>query len=89
VRSIKSECLNWMIFFGQTSLQHAIRPFIAHYHTERNHRGLYAPLTRWFQCHRRKRTQREALLAATKAVLEAPPFAAARGNLDIQIEAVR
>jgi transposase InsO family protein len=40
VRSIKSECLNRMIFFGQASLQHAIRHFMAHYHTERNHQGL-------------------------------------------------
>jgi len=29
-----------MIFFGQASLQHAIRHFMAHYHTERNHQGL-------------------------------------------------
>jgi putative transposase len=40
VRSIKEECLSRMIFFGQASLQHAIRQFIAHYHTERNHQGL-------------------------------------------------
>jgi hypothetical protein len=29
-----------MIFFGQASLQHAIRHFMAHYPTERNHQGL-------------------------------------------------
>jgi len=40
VRSIKSECLNRMIFFGRASLQHAVSQFIAHYHTERNHQGL-------------------------------------------------
>jgi len=40
VRSIKSEGLNRMIFFGQASLQHAVSQFIAHYHTERNHQGL-------------------------------------------------
>jgi len=40
VRSIKSECLDRMIFFGQTSLQHAISQFMAHYLTERNHQGL-------------------------------------------------
>jgi putative transposase len=40
VRSIKSECLNRMIFFGKSSLQHAISHFMAHYHTERNHQGL-------------------------------------------------
>jgi len=40
VRSIKSECLNRMIFFGHSSLQYAVRHVIAHYHTERNHQGL-------------------------------------------------
>ena len=40
VRSIKAECLSRMIFFGQASLQHAIRHFMAHYHAERNHQGL-------------------------------------------------
>lgn len=40
VRSIKEECLSRMIFFGQASLQHAIRHFMAHYHAERNHQGL-------------------------------------------------
>jgi putative transposase len=40
VRSIKEECLSRMISFGTASLQHAVRQFIAHYHTERNHQGL-------------------------------------------------
>jgi putative transposase len=39
VRSIKEECLNRKIFFGQASIQHAVRQFIAHYHSERNHQG--------------------------------------------------
>ena len=46
VRSIKSECLNRMIFFGQASLQHAIGHFMAHYHAERNHQGLANQLLR-------------------------------------------
>ena len=40
VRSIKAECLSRMIFFGQASLQHALRQFMMHYHAERNHQGL-------------------------------------------------
>jgi putative transposase len=40
VRSIKEECLNRMIFFGQASLRHAITQYMAHYHGERNHQGL-------------------------------------------------
>lgn len=40
VRSIKDECLNRMIFFGESSLRKATRAFAAHYHRERNHQGL-------------------------------------------------
>jgi putative transposase len=40
VRSIKDECLNRMIFFGQASLRHAIAQYMTHYHCERNHQGL-------------------------------------------------
>jgi len=40
VRSIKDECLNRMIFFGERSLRKATREFAAHYHQERNHQGL-------------------------------------------------
>lgn len=29
-----------MIFFGEHSLRNAVREFLAHYHTERNHQGL-------------------------------------------------
>ena len=40
VRSIKESCLDRMIFFGEESLRTAIKNFIAHYHSERNHQGL-------------------------------------------------
>ncbi|QDU82505.1 Integrase core domain protein [Polystyrenella longa] len=40
MRSLKSECLNKMIFFGQHSLERALREYVAHYHSERNHQGL-------------------------------------------------
>ena len=40
VRSIKESCLERMILFGERSLRTAIRNFIVHYHTERNHQGL-------------------------------------------------
>ena len=40
VRSIKEECLDRMIFFGEKSLRRAIREFVEHYHRERNHQGL-------------------------------------------------
>ena len=40
VRSIKEECLNRMILFGERSLRHVLNEYIAHYHAERNHQGL-------------------------------------------------
>jgi transposase InsO family protein len=46
VRSIKCECLNRMICFGQHSLRHAISQYMAHYHAERDHQGLENQLLR-------------------------------------------
>lgn len=40
MRTIKDECLDRMIFIGQSSLQRAVSQFLAHYHEERNHQGL-------------------------------------------------
>lgn len=40
MRSLKSECLSRMIFFGENSLQRAVTSYLEHYHTERNHQGL-------------------------------------------------
>ena len=40
VRSIKEECLNRIIFFGEQSLRRTISEFVTHYHQERNHQGL-------------------------------------------------
>jgi putative transposase len=39
-RSLKEECLDRMIFFGEKSLRSAINTFLEHFHTERNHQGL-------------------------------------------------
>jgi putative transposase len=40
VRSIKEEALSRMIFIGEGSLRYAIRHYMTHYHSERNHQGL-------------------------------------------------
>lgn len=40
VRSIKDECLDRMILFGEASLRRALREYVAHYQTERNHQGV-------------------------------------------------
>jgi transposase InsO family protein len=38
--SLKSECLDRMIFFGETSMRNAVKEWLAHYHRERPHQGL-------------------------------------------------
>jgi transposase InsO family protein len=40
VRSIKAECLDALILFGERSLRHVVREYLAHYHAERNHQGI-------------------------------------------------
>ncbi len=40
VRSIKDECLDRMILFGEASLRRVLREYVTHYHTERNHQGV-------------------------------------------------
>lgn len=40
VRSIKGECLDRMILFGERSLRRAVNEYMVHYHTEINHQGL-------------------------------------------------
>ena len=40
VRSIRAECLDRLIFFGERRLLRAVDEFVAHYHGERNHQGL-------------------------------------------------
>ena len=39
-RSLKEECLERMIFFGEDSLRKAVTHFLEHFHQERNHQGL-------------------------------------------------
>ena len=38
--SVKSECLDRMILFGEESLRRALREYGAHFHQERPHQGL-------------------------------------------------
>jgi hypothetical protein len=39
VRSVKEECLSKLIFFGENSLRHALKEYVAPHHQERNHQG--------------------------------------------------
>ena len=40
VRSIKHECLNKMLIFGESHLRYVVSEYIEHYHTERPHQGI-------------------------------------------------
>jgi transposase InsO family protein len=40
MRSIKEECLDRMIFFGEHSLRNTIQSYLTHFHQQRNHQGL-------------------------------------------------
>jgi integrase-like protein len=53
MRTIKEECVNRLIFFGQGMLCWAIDNFIEHYHTERNHQGLKNKHDGEIQCRER------------------------------------
>jgi putative transposase len=39
-RSLREECLDQMIFFGEKALRRAVKQFVLHFHHERNHQGL-------------------------------------------------
>jgi putative transposase len=39
VRSVKEGCLARMILFGEASLRYALRQYLEHFHSERNHQG--------------------------------------------------
>ena len=40
VRSIKYECLNKMLIFGERHLRYVVNEYMEHYHTERPHQGI-------------------------------------------------
>jgi putative transposase len=40
VRSIKHECLNRVIPFGERHVRRTIAEYVEHYHRERNHQGV-------------------------------------------------
>ncbi len=46
VKSIKYECLNNFVFFGERHLRYVIKEYVAHYHEERYHQGLDGQLIR-------------------------------------------
>jgi putative transposase len=46
VRTIRAECLDQFVIFGERHLRYLVREFVAHYHTERFRQGLGGQLVR-------------------------------------------
>ena len=40
IHSIKSECINKMLIFGESHLRYVVGEYMEHYHTERPHKGI-------------------------------------------------
>ena len=40
VRTVRNECLDWLLILGRRHLEHVLRVYIQHYNQERPHRGL-------------------------------------------------
>jgi putative transposase len=40
VRTIRNECLDWLLIIGRRHLEHTLRIYCSHYNAERPHRGL-------------------------------------------------
>ncbi|MGZ3357581.1 MAG: integrase core domain-containing protein [Isosphaeraceae bacterium] len=40
VRTVRSECLDHFVIFGERHLRHLLAEFVAHYHSERYHQGI-------------------------------------------------
>ena len=38
VRTIRAECLDWLLILGRRYLEHVLRAYTAHYNRERPHR---------------------------------------------------
>jgi putative transposase len=44
VRTVRSECLDHFVIFGERHLRYLLREFFAHYHSERYHQGMGSKL---------------------------------------------
>jgi putative transposase len=52
VRSVRAECLDWLLILGRRHLEHVLRTYTTHYNRERPHRrlALWVPETWFFEC---------------------------------------
>ena len=68
--SLKSECLDRLILFGENAMRNAVKQYLAHYHAERPHQGLDNELIVPMQpspadCRRQHRIERTARRSAS------------------------
>jgi transposase InsO family protein len=47
VRTIRSECLDWLLILGRRHLEHTLRVYLTHYNRERPHRALELKPPEW------------------------------------------
>ena len=40
VRTVRTECLDWLLILSQGHLERALREYVSHYHQQRPHRGI-------------------------------------------------
>jgi putative transposase len=40
VRTVRAECLDWLLIFGRGHLERVLRRYVTHYNAERPHRAL-------------------------------------------------
>jgi transposase InsO family protein len=40
IRTVRSDCLDWLLIFGRRQLKHVLREYVDHYNRERPHRAL-------------------------------------------------
>ena len=87
VLSIKSECLERMIFFSEQSLRRAVAEFILHYHGERNHQGLGNALLEAEECvggpHGKVREHELHIISGKVARDHVPVFLSYRPHQDL------
>src|SRR6266446_6696650 len=72
-RSLREECLDRMILFGEESIRKAVREYLAHFHRERNHQGL---ANRLLQPAQARRSARHHILISAGADACRPRFVA-------------
>jgi len=46
VKTVRTECLDHFVIFGERHLRHLLKEFVAHYHTERYHQGIGGQIIR-------------------------------------------